>query len=316
MHDLKYPVICVVTTTYNMAETLPRTYKSIQVQSYRRFYWLIIDNGSTDSTKQVVDRFISEKKVQIEYIKKEHGIRATALNTMIDNMGGELCVEIHADDALKPDALEIFAREWMGLTPSVKNGIWAMAAHCEDCRTHLVVGKPFPRAINRNLRRAWNYQFRTVGEKHYAMNVPVIKTKRIDTNVPGDIQYLNEALLWMEYQREYRMWFINRKTRIYYDDSPNRYTLQSGQTLTDRMRRAAYYSHLKILNTYFRYDKKPFLEYLRHSAIGFYNGMAIGMGCGDITSELQDPLGKIMVRAMWPFLKLRRKMKEKVITEK
>ena len=57
--DIK-PRITVFTPTFNRAHTLPRTYESLKNQRDKRFVWLIVDDGSTDDTKQLVDRWMKE----------------------------------------------------------------------------------------------------------------------------------------------------------------------------------------------------------------------------------------------------------------
>jgi len=75
------PFITVFTPAYNRAHTLGRTYQSLCSQNNKNFIWLIIDDGSTDNTKQLVDSWISEQKsFIIEYIYKENGGMHTAHN--------------------------------------------------------------------------------------------------------------------------------------------------------------------------------------------------------------------------------------------
>ena len=59
--------ITVFTPTYNRAGLLHRVYDSLIRQTNQQFKWLIIDDGSTDGTREVVDRFIQDGKVEISY---------------------------------------------------------------------------------------------------------------------------------------------------------------------------------------------------------------------------------------------------------
>ena len=60
--------ITVFTPTYNRVNTLPRLYNSLIKQTSDNFCWLIIDDGSSDNTKELVNTWISENKIQINYI--------------------------------------------------------------------------------------------------------------------------------------------------------------------------------------------------------------------------------------------------------
>ena len=66
-------LLTVATPTYNRAHTLPACYQSLCGQTDKRFKWLIIDDGSTDGTAELVNSWIEEKKISIEYKWKENG---------------------------------------------------------------------------------------------------------------------------------------------------------------------------------------------------------------------------------------------------
>ena len=57
--------LTVITTTYNRAYCLHQVYESLLRQTSNDFLWLIIDDGSTDNTNELVDTWINENKVEI-----------------------------------------------------------------------------------------------------------------------------------------------------------------------------------------------------------------------------------------------------------
>ena len=59
--------ITIVTPTYNRAHTLPRVYDSLKNQTFKDFKWIIMDDGSTDNTNEVVFQFQSEGIIDIDY---------------------------------------------------------------------------------------------------------------------------------------------------------------------------------------------------------------------------------------------------------
>ena len=65
--------LTVFTPTYNRAHTLTRTYHSLCRQTSKDFEWLIIDDGSTDNTHELIQEFIDEDIIPIRYIYKENG---------------------------------------------------------------------------------------------------------------------------------------------------------------------------------------------------------------------------------------------------
>lgn len=60
----------VFTPTYNRAHTLHRVYNSLKVQTYRDFEWLIIDDGSTDNTHELIEQWQAEKQFSIRVYAK------------------------------------------------------------------------------------------------------------------------------------------------------------------------------------------------------------------------------------------------------
>ena len=62
-------MITVFTPTFNRAYLLGRLYESLCAQTNKDFEWLIVDDGSTDNTEQLISSFIQENRILINYIK-------------------------------------------------------------------------------------------------------------------------------------------------------------------------------------------------------------------------------------------------------
>ena len=60
--------LTIFTPAYNRAHTIDRTYQSLIRQTCKDFLWLIVDDGSTDGTKKLVEGWIRENKIPISYI--------------------------------------------------------------------------------------------------------------------------------------------------------------------------------------------------------------------------------------------------------
>ena len=105
-------LITVFTPTYNRADTLSRTYRSLCRQTCKDFEWLVVDDGSTDNTKGLVSQWIKENIIKIRYIHKENGGLHTGYNTAFSNITTELNVCIDSDDYMPDNAIEIIKTEW------------------------------------------------------------------------------------------------------------------------------------------------------------------------------------------------------------
>lgn len=109
---MKNKKITIFTPSYNRANTLPRLYGSLLRQTSSDFCWLIIDDGSTDSTEDLVSNWIAEKAVPIEYYKQENQGKSMAHNKGVEMTRTELFVCVDSDDYLAENAVEEIAECW------------------------------------------------------------------------------------------------------------------------------------------------------------------------------------------------------------
>ena len=106
-------MLTVFTPSYNRAHTLCRIYDSLCRQTCKDFEWLVIDDGSTDNTRKIVEGWIKrDNNFDISYVWKENGGLHTAYNKAIELMDTELCVCIDSDDWMPDDAVEKIIACW------------------------------------------------------------------------------------------------------------------------------------------------------------------------------------------------------------
>jgi hypothetical protein len=105
-------ILTIFTPTYNRAHTIVRTYESLCRQSCKDFIWLVIDDGSSDNTKELVAYWISEGRIEIEYIYQENQGMHGAHNTAYRNIHTELNTCIDSDDYMPDDAVEKICEFW------------------------------------------------------------------------------------------------------------------------------------------------------------------------------------------------------------
>ena len=95
----------IIIPTYNRAHLITRTIDSVLAQTHPDFEVIIVDDGSTDRTEQVVkDRYGSVEK--LIYFKKRNEERAVARNFGLQQARGEFAVFFDSDDLMKPHYLE------------------------------------------------------------------------------------------------------------------------------------------------------------------------------------------------------------------
>ena len=103
---MKEKLVTILTPTYNRAYCLNNLYNSLLKQNDLDFTWLIIDDGSSDDTKDVVSKMEEENKIPIQYIYKNNGGKHTALNVGISKIKTKYVFIVDSDDVLSEDAIE------------------------------------------------------------------------------------------------------------------------------------------------------------------------------------------------------------------
>lgn len=96
----------IFTPTYNRKNKLNNLYQSLRKQSFFNFEWLIIDDGSLDDTKELVDSFKEEKnQFDIVYIYQQNSGKHVAYNNALEHARGEYFICVDSDDILANDVL-------------------------------------------------------------------------------------------------------------------------------------------------------------------------------------------------------------------
>lgn len=107
------PTLTVFTPAYNRAHTIGRTYESLKSQSCKDFKWLIIDDGSSDNTRELVEAWKTQDNgFEIEYIYKENGGMHTAHNMAYEHIDTELNVCIDSDDCMAKEGVAKIISFW------------------------------------------------------------------------------------------------------------------------------------------------------------------------------------------------------------
>lgn len=99
------PMFTVLIPTYNQAQYLPACLESLLAQTCPNWEAVIVNDGSTDTTREVLDRYAS-KDERLRVFHKENGGVATALNLALEHARGKWICWLSSDDMFMPDKLE------------------------------------------------------------------------------------------------------------------------------------------------------------------------------------------------------------------
>ena len=107
--------ISVLTPTYNRGNLLKRLYTSlIENSKYDvEIEWLIMDDGSTDNTNEIINGFVKGNKIDIKYYVQENKGKMTAINNLMNYVTGDVIIDCDSDDYFTDDAFEIIKQEYI-----------------------------------------------------------------------------------------------------------------------------------------------------------------------------------------------------------
>ena len=221
--------LTIFTPAYNRAHTIDKTYQSLIRQTCKDFLWLIVDDGSTDGTKKLVEGWIRENKIPITYIYQENQGMHGAHNTAYKNITTELNTCIDSDDWMPHDAVEKIINVWKEHRHENYAGIIGL----DQTADGKLIGTNFPENLKETTLQGF-YEAGGQGDKKLVYRTDIIKQypeyplfkgeryvglayKYMLIDQDWKLITLNEPLVTVEYQLEgssfsmYRQYWNNPK---------------------------------------------------------------------------------------------------------
>ena len=197
--------LTIVTPAYNRADKLPALYESLCRQTSDDFNWLVVDDGSQDGTKQVIEKMEQEGRLLISYLYKPNGGKHTALNLAIKTVKTELFFIVDSDDVLTPDAVETVLRDWDRVRDQDLCGIGYLRGYDSS----KVIGDRYTADglvdtfINERYNRGIN------GDKAEVWVTKCLQEAGGFPEYPGE-RFISESVLWIKMARKRKMLFRNK----------------------------------------------------------------------------------------------------------
>ena len=164
-------LLTVFTPAYNRAHTLPRTYESLCRQDCKDFVWLVVDDGSSDNTADLVRSWQKQENgFEIRYLYQENGGMHTAHNAAYEVIDTELNVCIDSDDCLADGAVKKILDKWCSVKDLGYAGIIGLDADLDG----KLIGKGFPDGLTETTLTGY-YAAGGSGDKKLVYRTDVIK---------------------------------------------------------------------------------------------------------------------------------------------
>ena len=195
----------IFTPTYNRQALLHRAYESICRQNTQNFEWVIVDDGSTDDTRALIESWQKTATFSIIYYYQQNSGRHVAINRGIELANGEFFIILDSDDWLTDRSLELTAAAWKSLPDSKKencSGIWGLCAYVDGA----IAGSKFPSDIFVSNTIEINTIYNVSGDKCHAIRTEIRKKFMFPES---DEKYCMPSLVWNRIGQHYTTLFIN-----------------------------------------------------------------------------------------------------------
>lgn len=206
------PSFTVFTPTYNRAKTLVRVYECLLSQTFRDFEWLIVDDGSTDETDDLIRHWRAERKLDIAHVSQRNAGKHVAFNRGVERARGELFLPLDSDDTCVPSALGRFLHYWEDIPAASRRTFSGITCHCMDEHGRRI-GDVFPHDVVDAWPEEFLCKWRISGEKWGFHRTDVLREFPFP-EIPGE-KFVPEGLIWNRIGRRYKMRFVNEALRVY-----------------------------------------------------------------------------------------------------
>ena len=203
----------VFTPTYNRACTLHRVYESLSAQTYRDFEWLVVDDGSSDDTRKLIDTWEQQARFPLRYIYQPNQGKHVAFNRGVREARGELFLTVDSDDGCVPQALERLLCHWDQIPFSQRHRFSAVTALCIDEFGDLV-GSRFPQNITDSDSLEIRYRYKVRGDKWGFQRTDVLR--RFPFPEPPNERFVIEGIVWRAIARQFKTRYVNEALLINY----------------------------------------------------------------------------------------------------
>lgn len=200
--------LSILTATYNRASFLEKLYNSIVENLYSglEVEWLIMDDGSEDNTREVVQKFIQDGKVEIKYYIQENQGKMSAINNLMQYATGDLIIDCDSDDYFSNDSFKKIKEEF---EKTEKEGLYAIC-FLKQKENGKIDGTNFKNEIS----TMFDLYFKegTTGEKNLVYYADI--RKKYKHELENNEKFITEARMYHKIDEKYKIKCVNEVITI------------------------------------------------------------------------------------------------------
>lgn len=214
MHT-KQPFFTVFIPTYNRAELLPRALESIRDQTFRDFDVVIVDDGSSDATREVVAAWRQVVDFPVTYVGQENAGKIAAYNNAMSYIDGFMMVLLDSDDELVPEALQRYYDQWHKIPEREREHYAGVEGLSMVMPSGRIAGESFPEDGMTSNYPEMRFKFAVSGDKRHALRTSVMQEYPFPL-FEGE-KHNRESLVWCRMAQKYVFRYFNEVVqRVYY----------------------------------------------------------------------------------------------------
>jgi len=211
MGNTHIPKISLVTVAYNRAHLIERSIKSVIKQTFTDWELILVDNGSTDNTREVLEKYKTpefENKIRIFHLEENRKF-AGGINFGMDQIRGEWFTWHDDDDEIVPECLEIL----LGIPDKIDPTINAVTCNCIDTSTNALSGSG---PTEDGYLTYKDIKSKCVGEFFGITKTELLGDKRLNEKLLG-----YECTLWNKIDKIANRYYVHKPLRIWYQGHPS-----------------------------------------------------------------------------------------------
>lgn len=201
--------ISILTATYNRANLLLKLYESIlkNLREDINVEWLIMDDGSTDNTQEIIKKIITENRIEIKCFFQENQGKMKAVNNLVDNATGDLIIDCDSDDYFSDNAFQTIKEEYEK-NKSIRD-IYGLCFLKYDQN-----GKNMGNKFKNQITTMFDLYFKEgeTGEKAIVFYSNI--RKQYKHKLENNERFVTEARMYHEIDKKYKIICINRPIMI------------------------------------------------------------------------------------------------------
>lgn len=282
--------VSLVTATWNRALELPELFASLVHQGHHVREWIVVDDGSTDETVDVLSRLAGSAPFPVRVFRQANAGKHVAVNRGVREATGDFVGIIDSDDLLLPMALECLLKAFDDAQGSIAETLLGVTGRCITEDGSLVGPRQGIHVAN------WqeaHYVLRLRGERWGIQRRELLAASPFPAG--AEERYVGESIVWR------RLGLRNRT--LYVDDPVRMYRSVSRERLTTvdfiAVARARRISHQAVLTNDWAYFRAAPLTFAR-SAIQWNRGRILEPNSSRVERRSLPTGARLLSLALWP----------------